>query len=50
MQSLECWSVRPSVLDRKAVPYSLRRLACNPYGRLAGLSSGLGVLLVTYGG
>jgi len=33
----------------KAVAYSLRRLAYNHYGWLAGLSRGLG-LLVAYGG
>ena len=36
-------------VDPKDVAYSLRRLACNPYGWLAGLSHGLG-LLVAYGG
>jgi len=36
-------------LDPKAKAYSLRRLAYNPYGWLAGLSHSLG-LLMAYGG
>jgi len=45
----ELTSIHNDILSTKAVAYSLRRLAYIPYGWLAGVSRGLG-LLMAYGG